>query len=187
MRPAATVVVWFGLGVAFSVAMGAMQPGDGAVTLEQRVMRIESGLFRRGSVLPTDPNRSMEQMLEEQSARIGRLERTVGAIDDSTLDRIETQVEALDGAIARLGSAGVSELSASVESLRRKMEDVERALGGRTSGPMYEIDRSLRDIRRMLDDPGSSGRDTGARRLDAIERQLDDLERQLDRIERKLD
>ena len=146
----------------------------GQTSLDDPLQRLHAGLFREHSVLPTDPSQSIEQLLEQQSAALGRIEARLAALHPAPLDALERRLaefergrsnidtsnlpandrklDLLEAALERLDGSGVADLELEVRQVRHSVEDLARSIRDLPRGAdagigQTELDRLARDIR----------------------------------------
>lgn len=114
-------------------------------TLEAQLLGLHGGLFREHSTLPTDADSSIEQMLEQQSLLLQRLNAKLAALDPGRLEAIEQRLDGFQRGVDALSTSKLTDVE-------RKLSSIERALESLEGSGMGDLEREVESIRRSVDD-----------------------------------
>jgi len=158
-------------------AQPANQKADDVVA---RLDRLEKAILRPGSTLPTDPNRSIESMLEELIASTRDLERQISRLDDTKLD-------ALSERVTRIHDSLLNVKVAQIVDINRRLDDIDRQFA--KLGPAGRLDdliRQVDEVERSLHAEIGRGIQDNQRRIEGVSRDVQRLDRRVSRVESKI-
>ena len=203
---AATGLLGIVVGFAVTVGLSAtVQPEN--VTIEQRLARIEQGLFKPDSALLLDDDRSIEQMLEQiriqvagkegvapvarlepNGVRLRELDRTVTQLARSVeiLDRekISSLRDDLDRFKRQSNSHGGTADTSRLRDLSRSVADLRRSLQSLDRYRVADLRRDLDDLKRNMS--GNSSVNDVRRSVDRVESSMRRLERRVSSLEQRI-
>lgn len=198
----------FGIVVGFAVAIGlgaTAQPDT--VTIEQRLVRIERGLFKPDSTLIVDDDRSIEQMLEQirievarggeearviplevDRTRLRELDRTVAQLASSLQildrDKISSLRQDFDRFKRHSNSGGSAADTTRLRDLSQSVADLSRSLQALDRYKVADLRRDLDQLKRDIN--GDSSVSDVRRSVDRVESSIRSLERRVSSLEQRI-
>ena len=147
---AATGLLGIVVGFAVTVGLSAtVQPEN--VTIEQRLARIEQGLFKPDSALLLDDDRSIEQMLEQIRIQVAGKE---GVAPVARLEPNGVRLRELDRTVTQLARSVEILDREKISSLRDDLDRFKRQSnshgGTADTSRLRDLSRSVADLRRSL-------------------------------------
>ena len=125
-------------------------------TTDDQLQLLRSGLFRDQSTLPTDPGRSIEQILDEHSAALATIDARLASLDPVRLDAIARRLADVDRA---LDTPTLADVGRQLDAFRQSLDTIERSGIADFDRDMQQIESTLDDISRALRDlPRASAR-----------------------------
>lgn len=145
------------LGLALTWGLGSVQPEPDAQPapppadpVQRELALIGGGLFREQSALPTDPEKSIEQMLDAQSAAIARLETRLAAMTPANLDALERRLASFEKSLRALDAPDLSALEREVGEIRRSIGDLDRRVADVPRSDLGELARTVQELERRF-------------------------------------
>lgn len=186
-----TGLIGVGLGLTLAWGMGSAQPGAPAPQpdlerVERELALLHGGLFRDGSMLPEDPARSIEQMLEDQGRALERLQSRLAGLDTRQLDVIQQRLADFERSMSGLDTSGVGRIDSEVQQMRRSMDELSRTVEGLERDELPKIQRTLDDLQRTAERGGDRSADSLKSELRDLKYALQNVQRTVESIERKI-
>lgn len=176
-------VLMVGLGLGFHQPEQTQPSPLPADPVHRDVTLIARGLFRPDSRLPTDPDQSIEQRLDQQAEAVARLSSRLTMLDNGRLDAIERRIASFERTLSGLDVGDIRELGQRFDDLDRSVQSVSRAIDRIPQTDVSSLQRSIDDLRRSIGQISSNSSDSQFRdvqsTLRSIESQLRSIERQL--------
>jgi hypothetical protein len=145
-----------------------------------RLDRIEKALYKPGSTLPTDPNKCIEEMLEDVLASTGRIEQQLGLMDAAKVEDLSRRIRAVHESLLDVKVAQLVDIDRRIAVLERQFGQL---------GPnvrLEDLARQIDDLERKVGTDVQHAADDNRRAIDDAQREMRRLDTRLTRVESKI-
>jgi hypothetical protein len=174
------VAALVGGAVALSFGLAAQPANRQADEVMSRLDRLEKAVLKPESALPEDPDRSIEQMLEDVLAATGRIETQIGLLDDAKLDELSRRVRVIYDSLLNVKIARLVDIEIRLRDMERQFERLGPA------GRLEDVVRQIDDLERQVQIDMQRASDDNRRAIDDATRELRRLDTRLTRVEAKI-
>jgi polyhydroxyalkanoate synthesis regulator phasin len=185
--------VGFVLGLGLAWGLGSAQPAGApqgvalpADPVERGLALLHRGLFTEQSRLPLDADRSIEQMLEAQSAAIARLETRLALVAPAELNEVQRRMAELEASLEATRPADVSALGREVQDLRRNIADLDRRVEDVPRSDLSQLARTVQDLERRVDRQAQRSATSVEGELRSLQMSLRSVEDRVRSLERRI-